>query len=637
LSRWSGLNSGSPRSSRVPQERRGRESEEQTAPLRILIADDDPMIPELLQERVRLVFSDRPPEVMIAGSAEEALDLLYKERIDLLLSDYDFSSGCGPEAMNGLALLREIERLDITVTPIFMTGFGDEEVAKNAILLGAVDYLTKPTLNGLPEVLGKAEEAHRKRREQAALRNAARLLDISDALRMGAPLEHGASQILAAVVEETDCDAAWVQLATPENLTKMGCCETYHNFTLPPAQVDEWRPPSSRGAFVDAASARSLFPEAEIEGVWVQPLTLERGGEPSLLGSIGIAYSDRLHRLHPGRRQTVAVIGQQAESLLASRALQAEADRASRQTIEVLVRALELHDEYTAGHSDWVSVYTRLLGHALAWSPYRVERAGHAGLLHDIGKVRMDPKVINHNGPLSDEQRREFQQHTIAGRDMLLPLESMADVIPAVYGHHERWVGGGYPVGLEACELPALARATCIADAYDAMTSHRAYRRARPHDAALRELRRCKGTQFDPDMVAPFTVYLVLFRRLVATWAAPLFDGRNALPVERLYAAANLVVETPPSPTELAVGDDEHAGALCKEYAAVPRNGARVVDVVASLEGALIEAGERLLAALAQGDGDGAALIERMEAMTERPDHRITRLLAWAWDQRRAD
>jgi response regulator RpfG family c-di-GMP phosphodiesterase len=604
--------------------------------LRILIADDDPMIPELLQERVRLVFAEQPPEVLIAGSAEEALDLLYKERIDLLLSDYDFSSGCGPEAMNGLALLREIDRLDITVTPIFMTGFGDEEVAKNAILLGAVDYLTKPALSGLAEVLRKAQTAHRKRREQAALRNAARLLDISEALRGGASLERGAAQILAAVVEETDCDAAWVELAAPEDLSRVGHCEFYHNVTLDPPLLNDWRPAPRSGEFIDSEQVQLLFPNASVSGVWVRPLTLDRAGEPSLLGSIGIAYQDRLHRLHPGRRQTVEVIGQHAESLLASRVLYAEAERASRQTIEVLVRALELHDEYTAGHSDWVSVYTRLLAHALGWSPHRVERAGHAGLLHDIGKVRMDPKVINHNGPLSDEQRAQFQQHTVAGREMLLPLDSMVDLIPAVYGHHERWVGGGYPVGLLASELPPLARATCIADAYDAMTSHRAYRRARPHDAALRELRRCKGTQFDPEMIAPFTVYLILFRRLVAAWAEPLFEGLVAQPVERLFAAAEPIVAPPPSPSELEIGEGEHPGALCKEYAAVPRNGARVVEVLASLEEALIEGGARFLAGRAKGDADGATLITRMEAMTERPDHRITRLLCWAWDRRRA-
>jgi hypothetical protein len=107
------------------------------------------------------------------------------------------------------------------------------------------------------------------------------------------------------------------------------------------------------------------------------------------------------------------------------------------------------------------------------------------------------------------------------------------------------------------------------------------------------------------------------------------------MPVERLYAVADSVVETPPSPAELAVGEGEQAGALCHEYAAVQRNGARVVEVVASLEDALIEAGERFRAARAQGDAEGTELIERMEAMTERPDHRITRLLAWAWDQRR--
>ena len=121
--------------------------------LRILIADDDPMIPEMLGERLRISLGEEKVAIQMLNSAEDALQVLFDQPIDLLLTDYDFSQGGRTQGMNGLALLRSIEEHRIVVTTIFMTGFGDEEVAKNAILQGAADYLTKPMLKGLDEVV----------------------------------------------------------------------------------------------------------------------------------------------------------------------------------------------------------------------------------------------------------------------------------------------------------------------------------------------------------------------------------------------------------------------------------------------------------------------------------------------------
>ena len=106
------------------------EPPQSSEPLRLLIADDDPMIPEMLAERLKLCFVDQAVEIYQVASAEEALKLLFEQPIDLLLTDYDFSQGGRNEAITGLALLRQIREHRIVVTTIFMTGFGDEEVAK---------------------------------------------------------------------------------------------------------------------------------------------------------------------------------------------------------------------------------------------------------------------------------------------------------------------------------------------------------------------------------------------------------------------------------------------------------------------------------------------------------------------------
>ena len=140
-----------------------------------------------------------------------------------------------------------------------------------------------------------------------------------------------------------------------------------------------------------------------------------------------------------GRQQTLEVLAHHTEGLLTQRFLRHDLERSFSQTIQVLVQALEMHDEYTAGHSDWVGVYARLGGLALGWDRRAVARAGHAGLLHDIGKVRLDSSMINHPGKLTDEQFEHFRAHPVVGAEMLKPLTSMEDILPAVCWHHERF------------------------------------------------------------------------------------------------------------------------------------------------------------------------------------------------------
>jgi CheY-like chemotaxis protein len=183
--------------------------------LRVLIADDDPMIPVMLSERLQLGLGEESVHLMTVNSGEEALALMFDQPVDVLLTDYDFSQGGLTDAMNGLALLREIRAHRIVVTSIFMTGYGDEEVAKNAILEGAADYLTKPSLKGLVDVVQRCAERHRHRLEEAALRNAARLLEISQALNRKAGQERGAELTIKAIRTEVDCDLVWMRLLHP--------------------------------------------------------------------------------------------------------------------------------------------------------------------------------------------------------------------------------------------------------------------------------------------------------------------------------------------------------------------------------------------------------------------------------------
>ncbi len=132
-----------------------------------------------------------------------------------------------------------------------------------------------------------------------------------------------------------------------------------------------------------------------------------------------------------------------------------------------------------------------------------VEIVRQAALMHDIGKIGC---VMNLNKPgkLSQEEYDVFKRHPDFGRDILEPISFLHPLIPGVHLHHERWDGSGYPLGLEAQEIPVIARIISVADTYDAMTSDRAYRKALPHEVAVSEIKRCSKSQFDPDVAHPF-------------------------------------------------------------------------------------------------------------------------------------
>jgi HD-GYP domain-containing protein (c-di-GMP phosphodiesterase class II) len=133
----------------------------------------------------------------------------------------------------------------------------------------------------------------------------------------------------------------------------------------------------------------------------------------------------------------------------------------------------------------------------------QIEIVRQAALMHDIGKIGC---VMNLNKPgiLTDREYEVFKLHPGYGRDILEPIEFLSPLVPGVHLHHERWDGRGYPLGLDGSQIPLIARIISVADAYDAMTSDRAYRRALPHSVTMTEIKSCAGSQFDPNVAGEF-------------------------------------------------------------------------------------------------------------------------------------
>jgi putative nucleotidyltransferase with HDIG domain len=180
-------------------------------------------------------------------------------------------------------------------------------------------------------------------------------------------------------------------------------------------------------------------------------------------------------------------------------------ERAAHQaTIRALVQAVDIKDGYTRGHSERVGQASMMIARELGMSDERVEMLRFAGILHDVGKLGVPTRLLRKDGPLTPEERRVIELHPEYGHEMVRGISFLGEARAAVLHHHERLDGSGYPYGLMGSQIPESARVVAVADAFDAMTSTRSYRRARPVPVALEELKRCAGTQFDPRMVEAF-------------------------------------------------------------------------------------------------------------------------------------
>jgi HD-GYP domain-containing protein (c-di-GMP phosphodiesterase class II) len=170
-------------------------------------------------------------------------------------------------------------------------------------------------------------------------------------------------------------------------------------------------------------------------------------------------------------------------------------------TAGALSDTIEAKDTYTGGHTQRVMEYSLSIGWRLGLSPEEMEDLKLAAILHDIGKIGVDDEVLRKQGRLNEEEKRKMQQHSIIGPHIVKRVRQLHPIIPGIRHHHEMYDGGGYPDGIKGEQIPLMARIIAVADAFDAMTSDRPYRKGFGMATALREIQKFSGRQFDPNVV----------------------------------------------------------------------------------------------------------------------------------------
>ena len=165
---------------------------------------------------------------------------------------------------------------------------------------------------------------------------------------------------------------------------------------------------------------------------------------------------------------------------------------------------MEARDPYTRGHSGRVADIGKVMAAELGWSRRDIELIDWGGVLHDLGKVGIDDAILNKPGKLTDEEFEIMKSHPSIGAQVIQGVSFLEPVIPFILEHHERFDGRGYPKGLKGSAISREGRLLAVADAFDAMTTDRPYRKALSTRTAMDELLRVTGTQLDPEMVTAF-------------------------------------------------------------------------------------------------------------------------------------
>ncbi len=223
---------------------------------------------------------------------------------------------------------------------------------------------------------------------------------------------------------------------------------------------------------------------------------------------LGVVYVDSTGRTEPFPKEDLAmlsaIVGPAAVAFTNARYIQAlkeyaqTIERARIQTLSVVANAIEGRDHYTVGHVWRVTKFAEALAEEVGWDEEMMEKLRLGGPLHDIGKIAVEDSILRKNDPLSDKEYEQMKIHPEKGVRMLKNCKALEPAIPFVLYHHERFDGAGYPFGLSRTDIPVEGRLLAVPDAFDALTSNRPYREGLDPDIAIKEIKKQRGTQFDP-------------------------------------------------------------------------------------------------------------------------------------------
>jgi len=487
--------------------------------LKLLIIEDQPAVREVVADLVGDLYPS--VELVQVGSIGEARSELTTHQWDGMITDMSLADG------NMLELIESLHEEGLKLPPtVLMSGFLTSERMAQALRLGIQHVLAKPFD---PEVLmsclagmfdekgGASAQAGGEARASlpAKARASDRLLpEMFDMDRRLGLIYRMFDEIPSQKDVSSVCASA-LNLAMESVHANAGFLALYerrsNQLVMVASQGLEGLPTHCRLGETPfqgliAGEEELILPDADAPACWpgvregflvACPVRLQ--GVP--MGVVCLMRPADGQELRAEARQLLGLLVKKLDTILDNRAVHAALADSMRETLVALVRSLEARDRYTKDHSARVGALSAILARDLGLSEEHVDVIRTGGLLHDIGKCGVPDAVLLKPGRYTDQEFAIMKAHPAIGDHIMKNMDTMVRERLMIRHHHERFDGLGYPDRLAGEEIPLESRIVCVADAIDAMTTHRVYRKARPLSFAQEQLEANSGTQFDPQVV----------------------------------------------------------------------------------------------------------------------------------------
>lgn len=490
----------------------------------VLFVDDEENILDLVNE----YFRNKGYRVITATNGLQAADILKTQKVDCCFTDIHMPG------MDGMELARYVHNLDNTIPVIVMTGYPSLDNSIRTMKNGVVDFLVKPiSLNqmelGLRRVLRERELFVENILLKKEIEGKKRLEALNRELRYKIDELSILNKIMAnftSIDSSLDIFSRVVQLS----LELSGAQQTKF-FVINDAVQLPFEVAASGRDYPDGGAAGSkalevLIMEVVADGL---PLLIEENNRtrslPADIRSFMLAplkirgkvFGVLMATIREGSARFterdlfyLSFTTQNAAHAIENLALYENIYQNLFATLFGFVKALEFRDAYTQQHSNRVTNLALLIGREIGCSPESLDILNVAGRLHDIGKIGIRDEILLKPGELTSEELQKVKEHPDIGADIVAKLGMWDREQQIIRCHHECFDGSGYPRGLKHSEIPELARILFVADAFDAMTSDRAYRCKLDPETAVKTIQTRAGTQFDPQIVKAFSA---LFRK----------------------------------------------------------------------------------------------------------------------------
>jgi len=488
--------------------------------LKILVVDDEPSIRDTLKLFLQHLG------ICNIQTAENGANAL--ESLNRSLFDYVFVDLMMPE-MSGMEVLKKIREHHQLITVIIMTGYPSMGVAIDAMHNGASDFLVKPfRYQDVKLSLEKIQRLHllmkknwllhqelEKKREveelntqlEKRIRLQAILYNIVDSLSEINSSENLYHSVVKKAVESCNAQRACFMIYDQANSHLLSLAQ--HGLKgINPGFKADFMNNSEGEKLIDKNFIRQYFGTSVEEG-----LSLDKAGRNNGLmtvpfnirnepfGVLLVGNKEGKESFDSEDEFILRFLAEKAALNIENIALYDNLKQSLIATLMSLVSAIEAKDTYTQQHSSRVTEYALKIAHKMGCVRDELQRLESSGPIHDIGKIGINDSILNKPGRLTEEEFDQIKAHPLIGVNIVSPLGLNQEELAIIRNHHERWDGRGYPDGLRQDNIPRLARILAVADAFDAMKSSRAYRKALPFSVCCQELRDNSGTQFDPEAV----------------------------------------------------------------------------------------------------------------------------------------